>query len=33
MAAAFWSMIPGPKMMWEFGELVMIIQDVIYLQW
>ncbi len=21
MAAAFWSMIPGPKMMWEFGEL------------
>jgi hypothetical protein len=21
MAAAFWSMIPGPKMMWQFGEL------------
>ena len=21
MAAAFWSMIPGPKMIWEFGEL------------
>ncbi len=21
MAAAFWSMLPGPKMLWEFGEL------------
>lgn len=21
MAAAFWAMIPGPKMMWQFGEL------------
>ncbi len=21
MAAAFWSMIPGPKMLWQFGEL------------
>jgi 1,4-alpha-glucan branching enzyme/uncharacterized protein YaiE (UPF0345 family) len=21
MAAAFWAMIPGPKMLWEFGEL------------
>lgn len=21
MAAAFWSMIPGPKMIWQFGEL------------
>lgn len=21
MAAAFWAMIPGPKMIWEFGEL------------
>jgi len=21
MAASFWAMIPGPKMMWEFGEL------------
>ena len=21
MAAAFWAMIPGPKMIWQFGEL------------
>ena len=29
MCAAFFTMIPGPKMIWEFGSLVMITPSII----